>query len=306
MAVEFWDYQTTFGSILKNPSLKRIAVEILADRGQKLTADTFYALTIGSQGEAEAEAVQSMVERKWLQRNRPYYNIYPGIIPVLTRLKLSIDSGCIKVPLPVLNLRFPKRNALNFTYKEQHYEVRTIMMVSTGPNGSVRTEDDGLSIWIDFGESVVDTPTLTYRNFHLTTGVKLEDSLRALPMMPSALIGVQPPQSFMLDCVRLCCTICLLGNDLDIIEPDVLRDDLEAWERTHDQKYVEKAHRRHKVGWNVGKHIEVSPHYRGPCPAALYWTGPGRTVPLIRFRAGCIVHRKKIEELPHGELGPEE
>ena len=28
------------------------------------------------------------------------------------------------------------------------------------------------------------------------------------------------------------------------------------------QKQVEKAHRRGKVGWDVGKHIEATPHYR--------------------------------------------
>jgi hypothetical protein len=103
----------------------------------------------------------------------------------------------------------------------------------------------------------------------------------------------------------LCCTICLLRSDPQIIEPDVLSADVDAWEKSRDQKYVEKAYKRHKVGWNVGKHLTISPHYRGPCPAAIYWTGPGRTIPIIRFRAGCIVHREIIEKLPTGEMGPE-
>jgi hypothetical protein len=38
--------------------------------------------------------------------------------------------------------------------------------------------------------------------------------------------------------------------------------------------YVDKAHRRGKVGWNVGRHIEVAPHYRRP-HMALVWTGTG-------------------------------
>ena len=29
-------------------------------------------------------------------------------------------------------------------------------------------------------------------------------------------------------------------------------------------KYVAKAHRRGKVGWNVGRRIEVAPHFRRP------------------------------------------
>ena len=29
-------------------------------------------------------------------------------------------------------------------------------------------------------------------------------------------------------------------------------------------KYVAKAHRRGKVGWDVGRRIEVAPHFRRP------------------------------------------
>ena len=72
---------------------------------------------------------------------------------------------------------------------------------------------------------------------------------------------------------------------------------------TGDQKFVDRAKRRGKIGWNVGRNIEVSPHIRGPSPAALYWTGKGHSVPIIRFRAGCVVHKKKISEIPTGFLG---
>ena len=65
-----------------------------------------------------------------------------------------------------------------------------------------------------------------------------------------------------MDCVRLCCSLCLLENDPSTISPDVLADDRAKYEASGDQKYVEKAHRRGKVGWDVGKRIEVIPHYR--------------------------------------------
>jgi hypothetical protein len=58
--------------------------------------------------------------------------------------------------------------------------------------------------------------------------------------------------------------------------------------------------RRGKIGWNVGRNITMSPHYRGPSPAALYWTGKGRNIPKIRFRAGTIVHREIVEKIPQG------
>jgi hypothetical protein len=65
----------------------------------------------------------------------------------------------------------------------------------------------------------------------------------------------------------------------------------DKFEHSGDDRYIEKAHRRGKIGWNVGRHIEVAPHYRRP-HMALVWTGQGRTVPKIVPRRGSVVHRE--------------
>jgi hypothetical protein len=49
-------------------------------------------------------------------------------------------------------------------------------------------------------------------------------------------IGVQVPDSLVMDCVRLCCSLCLLENDPAIISPDVLADDRIKFEASGDQK----------------------------------------------------------------------
>ena len=92
---------------------------------------------------------------------------------------------------------------------------------------------------------------------------------------------------------------CLLENDPEIISPDVLSKDRDKFDRTGEQKYVDKAHRRGKVGWDVGRHVEVAPHYRRP-HLALVWTGRGREVPKIVPRRGSVVHREVVEKLPSG------
>jgi len=79
----------------------------------------------------------------------------------------------------------------------------------------------------------------------------------------------------------------------------VLSKDREKFAGTGDPKYVEKTHRRGKVGWHVGRHVEVIPHYRRP-HLMLAWTGVGRTVPQIVPRRGSIVHRSKVETVPSG------
>ncbi|MHC4402545.1 MAG: hypothetical protein ACYTG0_23015 [Planctomycetota bacterium] len=87
-----------------------------------------------------------------------------------------------------------------------------------------------------------------------------------------------------------------------MIEPDVLSKDRDRFEQTGDEKYVAKAHRPGKVGWNIGRRIEVAPHYRRP-HLMLAWTGRGRSVPKIVLRRGSIVHREIVEKVPSGFRG---
>jgi hypothetical protein len=109
----------------------------------------------------------------------------------------------------------------------------------------------------------------------------------------------QPPEELVNDLVRLCCALCLLENDPELISPEVLADGRAKFDQTGDQKYVEKARRQGKCGWDVGRQIEVIPHYRRP-HLMLAWTGAGRSVPKIVPRKGSIVHRNVVEKLPSG------
>ena len=102
--------------------------------------------------------------------------------------------------------------------------------------------------------------------------------------------------------MRLCCTLCLLDEEPSVILPDVLADDRTRYEATLDEKYVNKADRRGKVGWNIGSQIEKVPHYRRP-HMAMVWTGEGRKIPKIVPRKGSIVHRQAVEKVPTGFLG---
>jgi hypothetical protein len=86
------------------------------------------------------------------------------------------------------------------------------------------------------------------------------------------------------------------------VEPAALKDDDDRYEKNPDPALAEKARRRGNYGWRVGRSIQVSPHVRAACPAALCWTGEGRKIPKIRFHRGSIVHRTKIAEMPTGFL----
>ena len=227
---------------------------------------------------------------------------------MLTRLNLDLDSDLIRLPLPALCIRFPKdpaRNPLKFEWQGEDVAVRCIML------GEIN-DGTGLSVLVDIGETMpMGVPIYTYRNFPRRAGLTVEQSLASLGTVGLfADIGVQVPDWIVTDCIRLCCSLCLLENDPSIISADVLADDRAKFEASGDQRFVDKAHRRGKIGWDVGKHIEVIPHFRRP-HMALVWTGavewcrrscPERAASFTgRWSRNCragssLFHRAAVEE----------
>ena len=242
---------------------------------------------------------QGKNERDWERLRKPYYNVWPAIVPMLTRLNLDLDSSLIHLPLPVLCVRFPKdvaKNPLKFDWDGEVFTIHAILM-------GYMDEKAGISLLIDIGETMgIGIPVATYRNFPRKPGLTVEQSLAGLRPDCFAGIGIVIPEDLITDCVRLCCSLCLLENDPEIIAPDVLADDRAKYEQSHNEKYVDKAHRRGKVGWDVGRHVEVMPHYRRP-HMTLVWTGRGRAVPKIVPRKGSVVHREVVEKVPMGWEG---
>ena len=143
---------------------------------------------------------------------RPYYNLWPSIVPMLTRLDLDLDSDLIRLPLPALCIRFPKdpaKNPLKFDWKGDEVPVRCIMLAEIN-------QGTGISVLIDIGEVMgeIGVPVYTYRNFPRKPGLTVEQSLASLGTNGLfADIGIQVPDSLVMDCVRLCCSLCLLEND---------------------------------------------------------------------------------------------
>ncbi|MFH1924707.1 MAG: hypothetical protein ABIP48_33060, partial [Planctomycetota bacterium] len=284
--MDFWNYTT-----LRDACKRSGAIE---------TADDFYqtAFTDAVKMGSGQFCGQLQNERDWEREKKPYYNVWPSIVPMLTRLNLDLDSSLIRLPLPALCIRFPKtKNPLTFEWKGEEVQIRCMLM------GTIN-EGRGLSLLIDVGEVMGDgkdfgVPIYTYRNFRRESGLTVEEALRELGSNELAELGVQIPDALVTDCVRLCCSLCLLEDDPSVIEPDVLSKDRVRFEQTGDEKYVTKAHRRGKVGWNVGRRIEVAPHYRRP-HMALVWTGRGRAVPRVVPRRGSVVHREVVEKVPSG------
>ena len=241
------------------------------------------------------ERMHAGFDTLWVGCRQPYYMIYPSLIPMLTRLSLDrVKGSSIQLPLglPCLSVRFPIGHEL-------HNEVRSmwISFIDLDPKAFGGTTR-GLCVGLDHGEMRYDTPVHLIRWCPLSEG-SIEESLDAqeIPPMDGKLLD----EKIVKDTIRLACTICLIGDDPSILEPEVLSKDKHRVNQDNIEKLVAKAKRRGKLGWSLGRSIEIIPHYRRPHPA-LVWTGVGRKVPKIILRSGSVVHREAVAAVPTGYL----
>ena len=315
-------------------------------------------------------------DKTWYEQKCPYYNVYPSIIPILTKISLDIagdsivktfvdesfdeflpyweagaqrvnshassgkitaggprklrnslsfqleddssrpdgfysDDGIIKEMnkrsyLPHLLIRLPKEsNEFKFNSNNEEIEVKTVFMSFQPVNQGVGNElGYGLVIGMDIGETVGGMPTHTMKIFPLNCS-SVEETIHKLPVHGSMEEGLQVPESIISKCVKLCLTLRLIGDDPDLIQPDVLSKDRIRWMAGDDElkrRLEEKARRRGKDGVMIGRILGSaggSPHIRKP-HLSLYWTGEGRKIPKILMRKGSVVHRDKIEKIPTG------
>lgn len=247
--------------------------------------------------------------RQWKADGKPYYLVYPKIFPALANLDLSRvpahSLASSEAPMNLL-LRMPEGA---FVY--DGLELRTVYISAqriTVESEGVVLDNDGrlrldMLVGLDFGETcdLGILPIYTMRTFALGQN-SVTDQIRAKPTHPSAQEGIVAPDDMIHDAVSLACAVRLLGNDPDLIEPDILSSDRDRYENADletRQRLIDKAQRRGKRGWRLGRAMGVSPHFRSAHPA-LVWTGTGRTIPKIVMRKGSVVHRKAVTKVPTG------
>jgi hypothetical protein len=286
-------------------------------------------------------------EKDWALNKRPYYDVYPSIIPMLTRLSLNFPGNAIThydddiyvaegvdaklgpvtlvTPELIANtekaksglkftsllIRLPKMDhGLSYDDPEHGYTLARTIFVGFQPvtrKAGGRSVTLGITVGVDIGETELGVPVHTMRAFPLDKR-PVNECLDALPRHKLSNEGMQVSDEFMTTCVKLAITLCLLEDNPELIEPDVLSKDRprlkDADEELRD-RLIDKARRRGKNGYLVGKVYEdnhnMTPHTRRPHPC-LVWTGKGKTVPKIVIRKGSLIHRKKVSDIPTGYL----
>lgn len=251
---------------------------------------------------------QAALERDWIGDNRPYYNVYPAIFDMVERLKLDIPCQAIQSPLKSLCLRLPEASLNPYIFNNK--PVKTIMFGEQQVSKQAGSLDlvRGLVIAIDTGElGDIGDPILTFKLFPLREDLTIDKAIQVLPYHDTFYLGDAIDENLVNAVVKLCCCVCLIGQDPDLVCPDVLAKDRSKFREANEEQQkiiIDRARRRGKYGFNLGAGLEVVPHYRRP-HLAIVWTGKGRAIPKIVMRKGSVVHKEKISEVPTGRLDHE-
>ena len=259
------------------------------------------------------------MEQIWTKHKRPYYCVWPGIITPLMRMRLdNLPVANVKLPdgLPALCFRFPVGKVIPGLTISGH-PIRSVVALrarivdvpdSQLTPGKDNGGDEGLTLWVNHGETDPEGwPVLTYVNLLMSSGIKcVEEALQRGTGGLGDYVEVKGPiqgdpveGEAIRNVVRIVCACLLMrtSGSSGLLQVDPLSKD-EGKDLTVEQ-LMARAHKRGKVGWHVGKGIEVSPHYRNAHPC-LVWTGEGRKIPRVVMREGSVIHKDKIETLPTG------
>ncbi len=259
----------------------------------------FYLTMLAAGKKCQVPPDRLVSEFRWWEAGRPYYNCYPAVTPMLTKLDLGkIPMTSITIPHQSFLVRLREDDPMIQTGGGKHcktilfsrLEVRdrvmwSMMATLCEPGQTINGSQLFLALY-----RVQENVTMGEIHGQLVS--KMDD-------------GVSPEAVG--DMLKLVCTICMLGQDEDFVVRDVLANDRTAYDELPEgdprRKTIEdRAARKGKNGFSIGRIIESSPHWRNPHPCLVH-TGEGGKIPKVIFRKGCVVNNKKLATVPSEYMG---
>lgn len=299
--MKWYEYQTIHQAVSASPV------------GRSLTKGRSAAEWTAEQARQPVQSQEAIMhwrfvaEAEWLRLGRPYYSVWPGLGESLVRLSLALPSELVpSLPESALLIR----TSANHPITVDGGAIRHVLATE----GRFDNRSRSLVLHVDAGAGRIGDPPIEdywQVTLRLLVGESLEESIAR--SRDGSTTSLKATEWAVLEAaLRLVCTVCLLARDPSIVEPDVLSSDEERAESarrsgdtTELERLVDKARRRGRKGWTIGRRLEVDPHYRRP-HLGLRWTGEGKKVPRVVPVKGVIVHRQRIAEVPTGRLDEEE
>ena len=220
---------------------------------------------------------------EWDDVRRPFFNVHPSVLKCLQNTKMEIDLA--QIPQSIL-------------HRLKIMEVRVPSMAVCDPFF--------LRIGPEFGRDTSDT-RLTLLSATDAGNKKMHGWWMAQPFgIPCGFDEIAedaPPAEIETRCrtaLRVAIGVMLLAADPRFCQPILLnRDKGKLLSTTQLDEAIKRATKRGQFGFDIGKDIELSPHFRRP-HFAIRWTEKGRTTPRLVPVKGCVINEKLMTEVPTG------
>ncbi len=276
--------------------------------GEKLVRN--YIALAGQHSATVRTAVALTGEIEWTHNSRPYYDVFPSVAGALMKVDLGkIKCSQVKLPLPQLLIRCPVGKELQLS---PDTKMRTAL-VTENPGkkeGSNKVHMGWcVTMFDDQPEfEIVRHPVRGYQGrvpiCSINTIVMDETTIEERLIASRSKDSLADPidNQAMDNLYRLIVSLCLLGENTDLISPQPLDADLDRWYKTHDLALIERAVSKGKRGWSIGEHFEVQPGFVDPY-FAIRWMGKGELKqPVVRPISGYLKKREQVTEVPTGYL----
>ena len=286
--MNFHEYETAYAYAIKHCSIpKRVPYRTFYH-------DLFHSKAKTNLWNRDAIRTRCHIEQQWYNAMRPYYKVWPAVVNPLLRAKLDTPMNALSIGSRVITARLANGHEVIVD------EIQLCALLICATTEGLVLSFDGIDMCT--GVEITSKPALFPFSDNRTFEQYLADSEPPLVFVSGQ---YRKTQGTMLPvALRLALSLLLLADDPSIIEPDVLSKDTLKYEQTKDPKYIDRAKRRGKVGWHIGKTFETIPHYRRP-HLALRHTGRGGSIPRIVPVKGSVVHRQTMATVPTGYITPD-
>lgn len=239
-------------------------------------------------------------EYLWIKAGRPYYNVHPTLVSGLCRTNLDvIPSHLLEVPgqFAAVNVRFAEHHdeiggmrSVLFARNEIKYTLFTELPFREKVTVDGRVADVTKCITVEWsareGETIPESFYRMLGDLERRT-VNEGDNGTSLEFVEALHF-----KDRLLNCLRLLATVGFLANSHDeLLQREVLNRDQRAYDQAvaggnvrRQEQIAKRAHRRGKVGWNVGTN-EMAVGERPPRPGSQSGDG-SRTHKWAHIRSG--------------------
>jgi hypothetical protein len=285
--VEFYDYLTVWGAMRRVPAYERVDEAEFYSEFRDLTFREA-VLSAGIRQNPLTSVIwniQLACEWEWIDKKRPYYKIYPDLLPCLTTTKLTVPNQYLQLPFPSILIRLPKDHGMPELAVDEKHFVRAILAADGGKRKAlmfgnenfIPQESDrrSITVWIDIGEAegmpncmfpVYTYQQLLFEDDNQTVEEALEWNVHHTTRNVNGFLhdgGVPVPIELIDRCLRIVTAVSFLATGGDkIVEFDVLSRDLDRFvrarrqeDRAAQEQIITRAIRNHKHGWTVGREL---------------------------------------------------